>query len=85
MISIDRETMMIVAIVVCAAATIFLFRELSKTKDEINDVKGFSSKMMNHLVVQDNMIRQSLRENQTEVEKNTRKIEEIEEVEEKTE
>jgi len=49
--------MLIVAIVACVAATAFLFRELSKTKEELNGVKGFSSKMMNHLVVQESMIR----------------------------
>ena len=79
MISIDRETMIIVAVVVCAATTIFLFRELGKTREELNGVKGFSSKMMNHLVVQDNMIRQTLRENDTEVDKESEKNEEIEE------
>jgi|TARA_B100001094_G_C18191230_1_gene807389 TATA-binding protein-associated factor Taf7 len=57
MIPIDRETMLIVAIVACVAATTFLFRELGKTKEELNGVKGFSSKMMNHLVVQESMIR----------------------------
>lgn len=76
MISVDRETMVIVAVIVCAAATVFLFRELGRTKEELNGVKGFSSKMMNHLVVQDNMIRQTLREKETEVEKESEEIEE---------
>jgi len=78
MISIDRETMIIIAIVTCVAASIFLFRELGKTRDELNDVKGFSSKIMNHLVVQDSMIRQSYRDVDPPPE-NDKKIEEIEE------
>jgi len=82
MISIDRETMIIIAIIACAATTVFLFREL-KTKDELNGVKGFSSKIMNHLVIQDNMIRQNVREIKNE--KVPDDVLEEEEVEEKSE
>ena len=83
MISIDRETMIIIAIIACAATTVFLFRELGKTKDELNGVKGFSSKIMNHLVIQDNMIRQNVREIKNE--KVPDDVLEEEEVEEKSE
>lgn len=36
MFAFDRETATIVAVVVCVAATIYLFRELKKTKEELS-------------------------------------------------
>lgn len=40
MFAFDRETATIVAIVVCIAATAYLFNELKKTK---NDIQGFKN------------------------------------------
>jgi hypothetical protein len=34
MFALDRETATIVAVVVCIAATVYLYRELKKTKDD---------------------------------------------------
>jgi len=35
MFAFDRDTATIVAVVVCVAATVYLFRELKKTKEEL--------------------------------------------------
>jgi hypothetical protein len=42
MIPINRETMLIVGVIICAAGIIFLFNELKKTRDEVNSVKQYS-------------------------------------------
>ncbi len=42
MIPINRDTMMLVATVVCVAGLIFLFREVNKTKQEVEHMKDFS-------------------------------------------
>ena len=36
MFAFDRDTATLVAVVVCVAATVYLFRELKKTKDELS-------------------------------------------------
>jgi hypothetical protein len=40
---------MLIATIVCALGIIFLFRELNKTKDEMNSFKTFSSQIVKHL------------------------------------
>ena len=42
MIPINRDTMMLVATVVCVAGLLFLFREVNKTKREVEHMKDFS-------------------------------------------
>ena len=49
MIPINRDTAMIIATIVCAVGIIFLFRELNKTKEEMNTFKSFSAKVIRHL------------------------------------
>ena len=36
MFAFDRDTATIVAVIVCVAATVYLFRELKKTKEELS-------------------------------------------------
>lgn len=45
MIPINRETMLIVGVIICAAGIIFLFNELKKTKEEVNELRGFRSRL----------------------------------------
>ena len=49
MIPVNRETILTVATIVCALGIIFLFRELNKTKEEMNSFKGFSAQVIKHL------------------------------------
>ena len=42
MIPINRDTMILVATVVCVAGLLFLFREVNKTKQEVEHMKDFS-------------------------------------------
>jgi hypothetical protein len=49
MFSLDRETMMIVAVVLCMAGTFYIYRELHKARNDINQMKNFSSHVMNQL------------------------------------
>jgi hypothetical protein len=36
-------------VIICAAGIIFLFNELKKTKEEVNEFKGFSEQVVKHL------------------------------------
>jgi hypothetical protein len=49
MIPINRETIVIVATIICAAGILFLFRELNKTREEMNHFKDFSEQVTKHL------------------------------------
>jgi len=49
MIPVNRDTIMMIATVVCALGIIFLFKELSKTKEEMNSFKTFSAQVVQHL------------------------------------
>ena len=49
MIPINRDTAMIIATIVCAVGIIFLFKELNKTKEEMNTFKSFSAQVIRHL------------------------------------
>jgi lipopolysaccharide export system protein LptC len=42
MIPVNRDTLMIIAAVVCLAGIIFLFKEVNKTKQEVERMKDFS-------------------------------------------
>ncbi len=49
MIPVNRETVMMIGTIVCALGIIFLFRELNKTKEEMNSFKTFSAQVVRHL------------------------------------
>lgn len=45
----DRETLMMVATVVCIVAVFFLFREMNKTKVEVENFRNFSNQLVHQL------------------------------------
>ena len=49
MIGFDREVMMFVAIVLCIAASAFLYRELMKTKEEVKSYKVFTAQVAHRM------------------------------------
>lgn len=49
MIPVNRDTLMMIATIVCAVGIIFLFKELNKTKEEMNSFKNFSTQVVKHL------------------------------------
>ena len=49
MIPVNRDTLMMIATIICAAGIIFLFKELNKTKDELNSFKDFSVQVVKQL------------------------------------
>jgi hypothetical protein len=49
MFTLDRDTATIVAVLMCIVATIYMYRELNKTKSEMEGVKGFYGNLMTHL------------------------------------
>jgi len=49
MIPIDKQTLFMVATIVALAATVYLFKEMKKTKEDLDSLKGVSSKVVRHL------------------------------------
>jgi|TARA_R110000823_G_scaffold256903_3_gene378731 hypothetical protein len=49
MIQMDRETLMMVATIVAVAGVIFLFREMNKTKEDVDNLKNFSAQLVQKL------------------------------------
>ena len=49
MFTFDRDNATIVAVLMCIVATIYMYRELNKTKSEMDNVKGFYGNLMTHL------------------------------------
>tara|TARA_B100001540_G_C15626855_1_gene560277 strand:+ start:507 stop:755 length:249 start_codon:yes stop_codon:yes gene_type:complete len=49
MFTFDRDTATIVAVLMCIVATVYMYRELNKTKTEMNTVKGFYGNLMAHI------------------------------------
>lgn len=49
MFTFDRDTATIVAVLMCIVATMYMYRELNKTKSEMDNVKGFYGNLMTHL------------------------------------
>tara|TARA_B100001113_G_scaffold100861_1_gene81572 strand:- start:3456 stop:3728 length:273 start_codon:yes stop_codon:yes gene_type:complete len=49
MLTFDRDTAIIVAIVVCIAATVYMYLELKNTKEEMEGVKGVNGKITSFL------------------------------------
>jgi hypothetical protein len=59
MLSFDRETLTIVAIVVCIATTAYIYKEFSKTKSDIEGIKGFCNKIVQAHTPPPTQVRQS--------------------------
>lgn len=49
MIPVNRDTLMMITTIVCAVGIIFLFKELNKTKEEMNSFKNFSAQVVKRL------------------------------------
>lgn len=49
----DRDTMMIVAMIISLAGTIYMFREFQKQKQEITNVKYYVSRKMSQTPADD--------------------------------
>ena len=49
MIPVNRDTLMMIATLVCVAGMIFLFKEMNKTKKDIDNFKNFSEQVVKHL------------------------------------
>jgi hypothetical protein len=49
MIQMDRETLMMVATIVAIAGVIFLFKEMNKTKQDVDNLKHFSAQLVQKL------------------------------------
>ena len=49
MMQMDRETLMMIATIVAIAGVIFLFREMNKTKSEVENFKNFSNQLVQQL------------------------------------
>jgi len=49
MFTFDRDTAMIVAVIMCIAASIYMYKELKTTKEEMEGVKGMNGKMASFL------------------------------------
>lgn len=45
----DRETLMMVATIVAIAGVIFLFKEMNKTKQDVDNLKNFSGQLIQKL------------------------------------
>ena len=46
MISFDRETLTIVAVILCIAATVYMYKEFTQAKSDIESIKGFCNKIV---------------------------------------
>lgn len=53
MIPVNRDTLSIIALVVCVAGLLFLFREVNKTKQEVEQMKDFSEYVSKKLDTQE--------------------------------
>ena len=49
MFTFDKDTAMIVAVIMCIAVSIYMYKELKTTKEEMEDVKGMNGKMASFL------------------------------------
>ena len=69
MIQMNRENIMMIATAVCLVGIIFIFKELNKTKEEMNGFRTFSEQLVQHMNSPEIM-------EEDEVETNLEKIEE---------
>ena len=49
MVPVTKDTLLVVATVVCAIALVFLFKEMNKAKKDIDGFKNFSAQVVRHL------------------------------------
>ena len=49
MFALDRETMMLIALAMCVLGSLYLYSELKNTRNDVSEMKTFSSQMANHL------------------------------------
>ena len=49
MVPVTKDTLLVVATIVCAVAVVFLFKELNKAKKDIDGFKNFSAQVVRHL------------------------------------
>tara|TARA_B110000503_G_C7167113_1_gene422471 strand:+ start:1154 stop:1375 length:222 start_codon:yes stop_codon:yes gene_type:complete len=49
MIPINRETLLTIATIICAIGVIYLFKEMNKTREEMNSFKTFSTEVVKKL------------------------------------
>ena len=49
MFTFDKDTAMIVAVIMCIAASVYMYKELKTTKEEMEGVKGMNGKMASFL------------------------------------
>lgn len=54
MLSFDRDTALIVAVVVCIAATLYMFREFGKTKNDLYEMRNLVDKHDSYMYSADN-------------------------------
>ena len=80
MVPVNKDTVFIVAAIVCAIGIIFLFKELNKAKQDIDNFKTFSAQVVRHLAPPPQPVVESV---PVPVPEN--KLESVEEVDEKSE
>ena len=49
MIQMNRENIMMIATAVCLIGIIFVFKELNRTKEEMNGFRTFSEQLVQHM------------------------------------
>ena len=49
MIPINRETLLTIATIICAIGVVYLFKEMNKTREEMNSFKTFSTQVVKKL------------------------------------
>jgi len=49
MFTFDRDIVTIIAVIVCIVATAYMYKELKKTNEEMEGVKGFNGKLVSFL------------------------------------
>jgi len=49
MIPVDRQTLTLIAVIVCMVGLILMFRELRTAKEDVEGLKGFSMNVMKHM------------------------------------
>ena len=79
----NRETMLIAAVVVCVIGTLYLYRELKNTKNEVMEVKAHSGQMAQYLssmAVYGNAEDEEEEEEETEMETGTKNEEKVKEL-----
>ena len=80
MVPVNKDTVFIVAAIVCAIGIIFLFKELKKAKEDSDNFKSFSAQVVRHLAPPPQPIVESVPVVEPE-----KKLESVEEVDEKSE